>query len=63
MKIGQFDIKAWTYRGTKLALAHVILWRLFVFPFVCVTGWAMICFVALGWGLERAKSFREQVGV
>lgn len=60
MKVGTFDIRAWTWRGRKLAHPLVIARRAAAFP-IMLAGRALVFAGALiGWGLSDALDAWER---
>lgn len=54
MKIGEFDITNWTYRGEEMVSALQIARRAFSFPVIWVGKGIIFLGVAFGWGRDEA---------
>lgn len=61
MKLGTFDIRAWTWRGQKLAPLRSIARRLPALPVLWI-GKALVFLACwLGWGLDDATDAWERL--
>lgn len=61
MKIGQFDLSAWTYRGTRMDPAASIARRAAAMPIVWVGKAIVFAGAWLGWGIDEAKDAWERL--
>lgn len=61
MKLGTFDVRAWTWRGRQLASPVAIARRVLALPLLWAGKALMFTGAALGWGLDDAKRAWEDM--
>lgn len=59
MKLGQFDLKAWTYKGVPMAPVRTIARRAVAWPLFHFLRCVLFLVVWLGWGFDEALASWE----